>query len=51
MDAHIPNTAYLDAGVGIEIHYDLEMLQMKRLKDEAEKARSEQLRSAALAAF
>jgi len=47
----IPNTAYLDAGAGIEIQYDLEMLQMKRLKDEAEKARSEQLRSAALAAF
>lgn len=47
----IPNTAYLDAGVGIEIQYDLEMLQMKRLKNEAEKARSEQLRSAALAAF
>ncbi|MDQ3060070.1 MAG: hypothetical protein M3R45_11190 [Pseudomonadota bacterium] len=47
----IPNTTYLDAGAGIEIQYDLEMLQMKRLKDEAEKARSEQLRSAALAAF
>lgn len=47
----IPNTAYLDAGAGIEIQYDLEMLQMKRLKDEAEKARSEQFRSAALAAF
>lgn len=47
----IPNTAYLDASAGIEIQYDLEMLQMKRLKDEAQKALSEQRRSAALAAF
>lgn len=49
--ADIPNTEYLDAGTGIEIQYDLEMLQMHRLKDEAEKLKSEQLRTAALTAF
>jgi hypothetical protein len=42
---------YLDAGVGIEVQYDLELLQLKRQKDEAEKERSEQFRSANLAAF
>ncbi len=49
--ANIPNTDYLDAGVGVEIQYDLGMLQMHHLKDEAEKLKSEQLRTAALAAF
>lgn len=44
-------TTTLDAGVGVEVQYDLDMLQMRKLKDEAEKSRSEQLRSAALSAF
>lgn len=46
-----PTTTTFDAGVGIEVQYDLDMLQMRKLKDEAEKSRSEQLRSAALSAF
>ena len=47
----IPTSAPFDAGVGVEIQYDLEMLQMRKLKDENEKARSEQFRAAALVAF
>jgi hypothetical protein len=46
-----PNTRYFDAGAGVEIQYDLELLQLKRQRDEAEKERSEQLRSANVAAF
>lgn len=49
--ANLSHLSQMDAGIGIEIQYDLEMLRMKRLKDEAEKLRSEQFRSAALAAF
>lgn len=45
-----PDTAVFDAAVGIEVQYDLDMLRRSRLKDD-EKARAEQLRSAALAAF
>jgi hypothetical protein len=45
------NTGHFDAEAGIEVQYDLELLQLKRQKDEAEKARSEQYRSANVAAF
>ncbi len=45
------NTAHFDAGAGVEVQYDLELLQLKRQKDEAERARSEQYRSASVAAF
>lgn len=47
----LANARYLDPGVGVEVQYDLELLQLKRQKDEAEKERSEQYRSAVLAAF
>lgn len=50
-----PNSDHLDAGAGVEIQYDLEMLQLhlkeRHRKDEAEKLKIEQLRTAALAAF
>lgn len=45
------NTSHFDAEAGIEIQYDLELLQLKRQRDESEKERSEQYRSANVAAF
>ena len=40
-----------DVKTGIEIQYDLGMLKLSKVGDEAERARSEQLRAAAIAAF
>ena len=40
-----------ETGAGIDIQYDLDALKLSRDKDEGQKARSEQLRSAAIAAF
>ena len=40
-----------DTKVGIELQYDLSLLRMKRTKDELERGRSEQFRSASVAAF
>lgn len=52
---HIPNTDYMDAGAGVEVQYDLQMLQLhlreQHKKDEDAKNTSQQLRAAALVAF
>lgn len=40
-----------DSEVGIELQYELALLQVKRAKDDQERARSEQFRSASVAAF
>lgn len=45
-----PNTGVLDAGRGVEVQYDLETLRRSDVRDD-QKARAEQYRSAALAAF
>jgi hypothetical protein len=45
-----PRSGLLDGGRGIEVQYDLRLLRLERRKDD-EKERSEQLRSAAAAAF
>ena len=46
----IPRSNVLDAGCGIEVEFELRLLELKRVKDD-EKGRSEQLRSAVIAAF
>ncbi len=46
----VPALKVLDAGRGIDVEYDLRILTLKRTKDEEEKARSEQLRTAVVAA-
>lgn len=46
----VPNPDTLDAGTGIEVEYALRTLTLTRVKDD-EKAKSEQLRTAALSAF
>ena len=46
----IPNTGVLDAGRGIEVEFDLRLLELARVKDD-EKSKSEQLRTAAMVAF
>lgn len=47
----LPVPKHMDPAMGVEVQYDLEMLRMNRLKDEAEKLKSEHLRAAALSAF
>lgn len=46
----IPNPKVLDAGCGVEVEYELRLLQLKRAKD-GEKEISEQYRTATLTAF
>lgn len=47
----IPNTAYFDAGTGIEVRYPLNMLSMRKEKDERENDKREQFRAASYIAF
>ncbi|MBS3974568.1 MAG: hypothetical protein KGZ89_06870, partial [Actinobacteria bacterium] len=49
--ADLPEEGYFQTGAGIEVQYDLRMLQLRHESNEQEKARSEQLRSASIAAF
>jgi hypothetical protein len=48
---HLPNASYFDAKAGIELQYDLRLLQVKRTGDEKERGRSEQFRAASVTAF
>ncbi|BDB29547.1 hypothetical protein CTP10_R69620 (plasmid) [Cupriavidus sp. P-10] len=45
------NLQPFDTGVGIELQYDLSLLQVKKVSDETVRASSEQMRSASVAAF
>ena len=49
--ADLPHEEYFKTDAGIEVQYDLDMLKLSRDRDEKEKARSEQLRSASIVAF
>jgi len=47
----LPDLRNFDVGAGIEVQYDLEMLRLSKDGDDKQKERSEQLRSASIAAF
>ena len=47
----VPNTAYFDAGTGIEVRYPLDMLTMRKHKDEKENEKREQFRAVSYIAF
>ena len=49
--ADVPNTRYFDAGAGIEVQYALDMLTMRKQKDEKENEKREQFRAASYIAF
>jgi hypothetical protein len=48
---HLPNAGYFDAKAGIELQYDLRLLQVKRTQDDKQRASSEQFRAASVSAF
>jgi hypothetical protein len=50
-ESDIPNDAVFKAGTGVQVEYDVKTLQLSRVSNEEEKARSEQLRAALLSAF
>jgi hypothetical protein len=49
--ADVPNTKYFDAGAGIEVQYALDMLTMRKQKDEKENEKREQFRAGSYVAF
>lgn len=48
---HLPNASYFDAKTGVELQYDLRLLQVKRTQDDKQRASSEQFRAASVTAF
>lgn len=48
---HLPNAGYFDTKTGIEMQYDLRLLQVKRTQDDKQRASSEQFRAASVTAF
>jgi hypothetical protein len=49
--ADLPAEGAFKTDAGVEVQYDLELLRLSKDRDEREKARSEQLRAAAVTAF
>lgn len=50
-ESDVPNDAAFKAGAGVQVEYDVKTMQLSRVGNEEEKARSEQLRAALLSAF
>lgn len=48
---HLTQPGYFDTRTGIEVQYDLRLLQVRRTQDDKERASSEQLRAASVTAF
>lgn len=48
---HLTNARYFDTKTGIELQYDLRLLQVKRTQDDKQRASSEQFRAASVTAF